>query len=78
MRNHWHLFLSTPEANLSRVLHDLNSGYASLFNRRHRGSGALYQGRFKAILVQEQGYAWTLRGCDFFKKAYCTESVIML
>ena len=60
MRNHWHLFLSTPEANLSRGMHDLNSGYASWFNRRHRRSGALYQGRFKAILVQEQGYAWTL------------------
>ena len=60
MRNHWHLFLSTPEANLSRGMHDLNSGYASLFNRRHRRSGALYQGRFKAILVQEEGYAWTL------------------
>ena len=60
MRNHWHLFLSTPEANLSRGMHDLNSGYATVFNRRHRRSGALFQGRFKAILVQEEGYAWTL------------------
>ncbi len=60
MRNHWHLFFSTPEANLSRGMHDLNSGYASLFNRRHHRYGALYQGRFKAILVQEEGYAWTL------------------
>jgi putative transposase len=30
MRNHWHLFLATPEANLSRGMHDLNSGYATL------------------------------------------------
>ena len=60
MRNHWHIFLSTPEANLSQGMHDLNSGYATLFNRRHRRSGALLQGRFKAILVQEEGYAWTL------------------
>ena len=60
MRNHWHLFLATPEANLSRGMHDLNSGYATVFNRRHRRSGALFQGRFKAILVQEEGYAWTL------------------
>ena len=60
MRNHWHVFLSTPEPNLSRGMHDLNSGYATVFNRRHRRSGALLQGRFKAILVQEDGYAWTL------------------
>lgn len=60
MRNHWHLFLCTPEPNLSRGMHDLNSGYASLYNRRHRRYGALFQGRFKAILVQEEGYGWTL------------------
>jgi REP element-mobilizing transposase RayT len=60
MNNHWHLFLSTPEANLSRGMHDLSSGYATLFNRRHRRAGALFQGRFKAILLQEDGYDWTL------------------
>jgi putative transposase len=60
MRNHWHLFLSTLEPNLSRGMHDLNSDYATLFNRRHRRRGALFQGRFKAILVQEECYAWTL------------------
>ena len=32
MRNHWHLFLMTPEPNLSRGMHDLNSGYATLYN----------------------------------------------
>jgi REP element-mobilizing transposase RayT len=60
MSNHWHLFVSTPEPNLSRGMHDLSSGYATVFNRRHRRSGALFQGRFKAILVQEEGYAWVL------------------
>ena len=60
MRNHWHLFLATPEPNLSRGMHDLNSGYATLYNRRHRRYGGLFQGRFKAILVQEEGYGWTL------------------
>jgi REP-associated tyrosine transposase len=60
MRNHWHLFLMTPHPNLSRGMHDLNSGYATLYNRRHRRAGALLQGRFKAILVQEEGYGWTL------------------
>ncbi len=41
-------------------MHDLNSGYASLFNRRHRRVGALYQGRFKAILVEDDSHSWEL------------------
>jgi REP element-mobilizing transposase RayT len=47
MTNHFHLFVRTPEANLSAGMHDLNSGYASLFNRRYRRAGSLFQGRFK-------------------------------
>ena len=60
MNNHFHLFFQTPEANLSAGMHDLNSGYATWFNRRHRRVGALYQGRFKAILVEDESYCWTL------------------
>lgn len=52
MSNHFHLYLRTPQPNLSAGMHDLNSGSASLFNRRHRRSGSLFQGRFKAILVE--------------------------
>ena len=60
MDNHFHLFLQTPDANLSAGMHDLNSGYATCFNRRHRRVGSLYQGRFKAILVEDESYGWTL------------------
>jgi putative transposase len=60
MDNHYHLFLQTPEPNLSAGMHDLNSGYATWFNRRHRRSGSLFQGRFKAILVENESYGWTL------------------
>ncbi len=60
MSNHFHLFLRTPEPNLSVGMHDLNSGYASLYNRRHRRAGSLFQGRFKAILVEDQTHAWEL------------------
>ena len=60
MSNHFHLFLRTPEPNLSAGMHDLNSGYASLFNRRHRRVGSLFQGRFKAILVEDETHAWEL------------------
>jgi putative transposase len=41
-------------------MHDLNSGYATHYNRTYRRYGSLFQGRFKAILVQEEGYGWTL------------------
>jgi putative transposase len=60
MDNHFHLFFQTPEANLSAGMHDLNSGYATWFNRRHRRVGSLLQGRFKAILAEDESYCWTL------------------
>jgi REP element-mobilizing transposase RayT len=60
MDNHFHLFFQTPEANLSAGMHDLNSGYATWFNRRYRRVGSLFQGRFKAILVEDESYCWTL------------------
>jgi REP element-mobilizing transposase RayT len=58
--NHFHLYLRTPQPNLSAGMHDLNSGYASAFNRRYRRSGALFQGRFKAILVEDESHALEL------------------
>lgn len=52
MENHYHLVLETPEANLSRAAHWLNVTYTTRFNRRHRRSGHLLQGRFKGVLIQ--------------------------
>jgi putative transposase len=56
MPNHDHLFVETPEPNLSAGMQYLNGSYTSYFNRRHRRSGHLFQGRFKAHLVEEQGH----------------------
>ncbi len=56
MRSHDHLFVQTPEANLSAGMQYLNGSYTSYFNRRHRRSGHLFQGRFKGHLIEEQGY----------------------
>ena len=52
MDNHFHLFLRTPHGDLSAGMHDLNSGYVTAFNRRHRRRGPLLQGRFKGLLVE--------------------------
>ena len=56
MINHYHLIIETPEANLSRAMQWLNVSYAAYYNRRHRYSGHLFQGRFKAVLVETGKY----------------------
>lgn len=56
MWNHDHLFLETPEPNLSAGMQYLNGSYTSYFNRRHRRCGHLFQGRFKAHLIDQDGY----------------------
>lgn len=56
MGNHFHLLLETLEANLSQGMRQLNGAYTQHFNRRHRLVGHLFQGRYKAILVQKESY----------------------
>ena len=56
MANHEHLFVQTPEANLSAGMQHLNGSYTGYFNRRHRRSGHLLEGRFKGHLIEEEGY----------------------
>jgi REP element-mobilizing transposase RayT len=57
MPNHYHLLAQTPRANLSDAVGWLQTTYSIRFNRRHRRSGHLYQGRFKAHVVDEDAYA---------------------
>jgi REP element-mobilizing transposase RayT len=60
MTNHFHLFLRTPDPNLSAGMHDLNSGYVTWFNTRHNRCGPLFQGRFHAVLVERDYHYWEL------------------
>jgi putative transposase len=60
MQNHYHLLLQTPRANLSAAAGWLQTTYTVRFNRRHRRSGHLFQGRFKAHLIEEDSYVQTL------------------
>ncbi len=57
MPNHYHLIVETPRANLSVSLGWLQTAYSIRFNRRHGRAGHLFQGRFKALLVEADGYA---------------------
>lgn len=58
--NHFHLYLRTPEPILSAGMHDLESGYASKFNRRHERRGPLFQDRFHAVIVENHSHAWEI------------------
>ena len=56
MSNHYHLLAETVDGNLSRGMRQLNGVYTQQFNRRYHESGHLFQGRYKAILVQKETY----------------------
>ena len=56
MTNHYHLIVETVEGNLSQGMQQLNGLYSQYFNRRHEVVGHLFQGRYKAILVQRETY----------------------
>jgi len=56
MDNHYHLLIETPEGNLSLGMRQLNGIYTQRFNRRHGRVGHLFQGRFKAIVVDRDSY----------------------
>jgi len=56
MTNHYHLVIETPRANLSSVMHYVNGSYTNYINIKKRRSGHLFQGRYKAILVDRDSY----------------------
>lgn len=56
MPNHYHLLCETPAGGLRRWMRHLNGDYASAFNHRHRRVGHLWQGRYKALLVEAGRY----------------------
>ncbi len=56
MSNHYHLVIETPDANLSRGMRQLNGIYTRRFNQRHHRVGHVFQGRYKAILVDKDSY----------------------
>lgn len=60
MRNHYHLLVETPAGNLSRVMQHINGAYTNYFNIKKKHVGHLFQGRYKAILVDADPYALEL------------------
>ncbi|HEY3169837.1 MAG TPA: transposase [Thermoanaerobaculia bacterium] len=56
MGNHYHLLVETGRPTLSRGMHSLNARYSQHFNRRHGRAGHVFEGRFKAVVVQKQAH----------------------
>jgi REP element-mobilizing transposase RayT len=56
MTNHYHLVIETPDGNLAAGMRQLNGVYTQRFNRRHDRVGHVFQGRYKAILVDRDAY----------------------
>ena len=56
MSNHYHLLIETPDANLSKGMRQLNGVFTQSMNRNHQRVGHLFQGRYKAILVDKEAY----------------------
>jgi len=60
LSNHFHIFLRTPRPNLSEGMQAFESGFVSLFNKRHERVGPLFQGRFGAVLVEQETHGRVL------------------
>lgn len=56
MDNHYHLLLETPHGNLSEAMHYLNASYGNWFRFKYKIVGSIFQGRYKAILVEKDEY----------------------
>jgi len=56
MTNHYHLMIETPKGNLSQGMRQLNGVYTQRFNRAHRRVGHVFQGRYKAILIEKDAH----------------------
>jgi putative transposase len=60
MDNHYHLFLQTPAGNVSQIMQHINGAYTTYYNVKRKRAGHLFQGRYKALLVDADAHAQEL------------------
>ncbi len=65
MRNHFHLVIETPLANLVVGMKWLLGVYTKRFNIRHKLCGHLFAGRYKALIVDGSGIGYLRTVCDY-------------
>lgn len=60
MSNHYHLLIETPRANIKQIMQNINTSYTVFVNRKYARSGHLFQGRYKAFIVDKERYLLAL------------------
>lgn len=60
MDNHYHLLMETPHANIKQVMQNINTSYTVYVNKKHKRAGHLFQGRYKAFIVDKESYLMEL------------------
>src|SRR5438876_3545155 len=65
MRNHFHLVIETPQANLVAGMKWLSGVYTKRFNIRHKLCGHLLAGRYTALVVDGSGNIYLRTVCDY-------------
>lgn len=56
MDNHYHIIIQTLDKKLQEIMHQINNKYSKYFNVKYKRVGHVFQGRYKAILVQDERY----------------------
>lgn len=56
MDNHYHLLVETPHANIKQAMQNINTSYTVYANRKHMRVGHLFQGRYKAFIIDKENY----------------------
>lgn len=56
MRNHVHMVVEVAQISLSKIIQNLSFRYTRYINNKHDKVGHLFQGRYKAILVDAENY----------------------
>ncbi len=60
MDNHYHALIQTPDANLSAGMQWFHGSYGAWYNAKHARVGPLFQGRFRAIPIEDSAWAFTV------------------
>jgi putative transposase len=66
MTNHYHLLVETPDGNLSYAMRYINGVYTQRFNAMNKSVGHVFQGRYKAILIEKDEYLLCL--CRYIER----------
>lgn len=60
MDNHYHILVQTHRENIAEAMQYLNANYSAWFNRKHKRSGHLWQGRYKSYFLFDDIHFWNV------------------